>query len=76
MKSFLSETMYTLSYYIGAVVLAESFQFGIAEVTTDILMDSVGCLGTEQQLIDCDYDDRHNCYHYEDTGIHCGQKML
>lgn len=55
------------------MVLADSTQFGLTEVTTDIFMDSVTCLGDEHKLIDCDYDTNHDCFHFEDVGIRCGQ---
>ena len=43
-----------------------------------IVMDEVGCTGSENRLIDCNYDSRHNCSHHEDTGVHCddGQQAL
>lgn len=63
-----------LLYYhdiLGAVVFADSSQFGIAEFTTAILMDNVWCMGNERKLIDCNYDSDSDCYHIEDVGIRC-----
>lgn len=57
------------------MIFADSTPFGIANATTAIFMDSVGCLGNEPKLIDCDYDSNHDCYHFEDVGIHCGQNF-
>lgn len=56
-------------------MFSDSTPFGIADVATAIFMDSVGCLGNEDNLIDCDYDSNHDCYHFEDVGIHCGQNF-
>ena len=36
-----------------------------------ILMDNVGCVGTEQYLTNCTHITNHNCGHYEDAGVTC-----
>lgn len=58
-------------HIIGAVVYADSTAFGVADSTTNIFMDNVGCGGNEQKLIDCAHISNHNCYHIEDVGIRC-----
>ena len=39
----------------------------------DILLDNVGCTGTEDRLIDCSNNGIgvHNCTHSEDAGVTC-----
>ena len=43
----------------------------------DILMDNVGCLGTESRLVDCPFD-RHtaDCSHSEDAGVRCQEGTI
>lgn len=36
-----------------------------------IWMDDVKCNGTEKRLINCQYQNAHNCGHNEDVGIDC-----
>jgi len=36
-----------------------------------IVMDEVGCTGSESRLIDCNYDSRHSCSHREDASVRC-----
>ncbi|XP_052086361.1 neurotrypsin-like isoform X2 [Mytilus californianus] len=36
-----------------------------------IWLDDVKCSGTESRLINCSYEDSHNCHHGEDVGIDC-----
>ena len=42
-----------------------------SEGTGIIHLDEVGCLGTENFLIDCDYTTEHDCQHFEDAGVSC-----
>ena len=44
--------------------------------TGPIILDDVRCNGTEVTLADCDSSPAyiHNCYHYEDAGVHCLRK--
>ena len=37
-----------------------------------IWMDDVACTGSEIGLSQCSYNDRHNCFHFEDVNISCG----
>ena len=41
--------------------------------TGPILIDDVGCAGTENRLIDCSHIGigTHNCAHFEDAGATC-----
>lgn len=36
-----------------------------------IVMDDVGCLGTESRLYDCTHTSSHNCGHSEDVSVLC-----
>ena len=37
-----------------------------------ILLDDVGCTGSEGRLLDCTYDSNTaDCYHYEDASVRC-----
>ena len=56
---------------VGATVYELYSPFGSGVGT--IFLDEVQCSGQEFRLFDCDYKDQfeHNCFHYEDVGIHC-----
>ena len=36
-----------------------------------IVLDNVACTGLEKRLVNCPYDTPTDCFHSEDTGIHC-----
>ena len=38
-----------------------------------IHIDDVLCDGNETLLLDCDYEPDHNCAHFEDAGVVCGE---
>ena len=62
---------YPQSYYsIGAIARTNAF-FGAG--TGSILLDNVGCIGTEIRLVDCQNNGIgvHNCVHGEDAGVTC-----
>ena len=52
------------------------FTFGGGEGS--ILLDNVLCSGNETNLLQCKHNEirEHNCYHYEDAGISCGNVPL
>ena len=54
----------------GATALSRA-TFG--QGTGPILLDNVGCLGTETRLVDCPSNGLtvHNCAHSEDAGVRC-----
>ena len=54
----------------GAIARSQAF-FGQGSGT--ILLDNVGCTGTETRLIDCPSNGIgiHNCAHSEDAGVTC-----
>jgi len=63
-------TYHTLINYTGAVARSRAF-FG--QGTGAILLDQVGCTGTETRLIDCSSIPIgiHDCSHFEDAGVTC-----
>ncbi|XP_038068375.1 deleted in malignant brain tumors 1 protein-like isoform X2 [Patiria miniata] len=40
-----------------------------------IVMDDVGCTGSETQLSSCSFTQDHNCGHNEDAGVICGGSL-
>ena len=57
-------------YSTGAIARSRAY-FGAG--VGDILLDNVGCSGTESRLIDCSNNGIgvHNCVHSEDAGVTC-----
>ena len=61
-----------LGYGTGDGVIAYSFaRFGLG--TGDILLDNLGCTGTEDSLFDCSHNGIgiEDCSHFEDAGVFC-----
>ena len=58
-----------ISDYTGAVAFGSSF-FG--QGSGPINLDDVQCTGSEAGLLDCTYNPTHNCIHFEDAGVRCG----
>lgn len=56
----------------GAVAVGNA-GFGQGGAQSPILLDNVGCIGSESRLIDCSSNGigNHNCRHAEDAGIQC-----
>ena len=54
----------------GAIARSQAF-FG--QGTGAILLDQVGCNGTETRLVDCTSNPLgiHDCSHFEDAGVTC-----
>ncbi|XP_038068377.1 deleted in malignant brain tumors 1 protein-like isoform X4 [Patiria miniata] len=50
-----------------------SAQFG--QGSGPIVMDDVGCTGSETQLSSCSFTQDHNCGHNEDAGVICGGSL-
>ena len=56
----------------GGVARGSAY-FGVG--TGDILLDNVGCTGSEMNLLECNYITSHNCDHSEDAGVICGNSF-
>ena len=43
-----------------------------------ILLDNLGCIGSESRLIDCPHSGLgiHDCGHYEDAGVRCSLGIM
>lgn len=56
----------------GATAVSRA-AYGQGAATTLILLDNVGCIGSETRLIGCSNTGlgNHNCAHSEDAGVVC-----
>ena len=45
------------------------------QVSDDFAMDEVKCEGTEEKLLDCDYDSKEDCGKKEGLGVICTPKI-
>lgn len=54
----------------GAAAFSQAF-FG--QGTGEILLDNLGCVGSETRIVDCPHNglNIHNCLHSEDAGLRC-----
>ena len=59
--------------YQGAAFAHRRAEFG--EGIGGILLDNVGCTGTERSLLQCSHGGifSHNCGHDDDAGVTCGE---
>ncbi|KAM3595498.1 uncharacterized protein V6R79_024376 [Siganus canaliculatus] len=60
-----------------ALKAAKNSEFGEGK-DLRILLDDVQCEGTETSLLDCQHASvgTHNCAHYEDAGVICGNSII
>ncbi len=58
--------------FLGSTAFG-SARFGQGAALSPILLDDVGCIGSESRLLDCANPGigRHNCVHGEDAGVRC-----
>jgi len=56
--------------FIGATAQGQA---AYGQGTGDIILDNVGCVGTEESLFQCPHNGAtiHNCAHSEDAGVTC-----
>ncbi len=49
----------------------------VVDGTGQIVLDNLGCTGTESRLVDCPNNGLgiHNCVHAEDAGVRCLQPV-
>ncbi|XP_063422569.1 deleted in malignant brain tumors 1 protein-like [Mytilus trossulus] len=57
-----------LGFYNGGVAVTDG-RFGAG--TGPILLDNVICIGAEQDILQCSYDNQTNCVHSDDVGVIC-----
>lgn len=60
-----------------ALKAAKHAEFGESK-NLKIILDDVQCEGTEETLLDCQHAGvgKHNCAHYEDAGVICGNSAI
>lgn len=60
------------SFLISGIAFG-SARFGQGNALSPILLDNVGCIGSETRLLDCTNTGigNHNCAHSEDAGVRC-----
>ncbi|XP_033752445.1 deleted in malignant brain tumors 1 protein-like isoform X2 [Pecten maximus] len=59
-----------LGYDRGGIALRDAY-FGRGSTDTPILMDEVGCDGSETSILSCTRGQGHDCGHHEDAGVRC-----
>jgi deleted-in-malignant-brain-tumors protein 1 len=63
-----------LFLYTGASSLDILSRFG--QGSGPILLDEVGCRGSEERLLDCSHLSSHDCLHHEDVSVRCNTSMI
>ena len=56
--------------YTGATAFGSAY-FGQG-TGLPILLDNVECTGSELSITNCTFNPNHNCVHFEDAGVRCG----
>ena len=64
--------MFVSPLMIAAQALKEAY-FG--QGSGKIHIDDVNCLGNETNLLECGYEPDHNCQHFEDASVVCGNPV-
>ena len=65
-----SNNICQLQAYTTGVIFYSSAHFG--QGTGPILLDNLGCSGSESRLVECSYDSHTaDCSHSEDAGVRC-----
>ncbi len=75
----ISKELYWQNLFDSSVinsVIPDALAFGSAHFgagSGDILLDNVGCTGSESSLLDCNHDTSVSCFsgHNEDAGVRC-----
>ena len=65
----IQHTQHTQTHTHSGALAVRGAHFGQGE--GPILVDDLRCTGNESNLLDCDYEDDPNCFHFEDAGVIC-----
>ena len=71
-ESYCDPDIITLCYTAAGGIAYNNAYFGVG--SGPIHLDNVACTGTEEALVNCNYDpNTADCSHYEDAGVRCSQ---